>query len=239
MLMEAQEEFLWDETLESKLFFSPWTGRWVATAGKKWLSSADRVQRGGFFVLCPSLNCHVNRHWSKTLNFQTTVKNVINNLRWYYRKHYAFPRRYYSSKPLYIAFCPMCCIWVIWIILNKMSLLVYSSSGMSWTLAWTPLYPCSQQASHLLSWSSVLFWPMQREWHWTWRSHRCSVACSWRQGAVGWREERQQSHCHTWTEACSFLCPPDALQTCHPSSVNIHDLWVSYTIRMPCYFYLS
>lgn len=36
-------------------------------------------------------------------------------------KHCTFPRKYYSSKPFYITFCPMGCIWGIWIILTKMS----------------------------------------------------------------------------------------------------------------------
>lgn len=49
--------------------------------------SGSALQKG-FFTLCPSLNCCVSCHWSKTLNFQATVKNVINNLRWYYRKHW-------------------------------------------------------------------------------------------------------------------------------------------------------
>lgn len=75
----------WDP--ESKLFFLPWTGRSVTTAVKKWLNSADWVQKGGFFALYPPNSC-VSRHWSKTLDFQATVKNVISNLRWYYRKHW-------------------------------------------------------------------------------------------------------------------------------------------------------
>ena len=44
------------------------------------------------------------------------------------------------------------------------------------------------------SWSWGRCGPGQTRWRWTWRCHRCWVACSWRRGAVDNKHRTHVSH---------------------------------------------